>query len=126
MWKQDARRQRLRERSRVLFGGAQYRLEVGAAIADGDGIVCIKDLAEELGDPPGTGSVNAELKVLERAGLLARVDRERGERRVLLLRQGSGYWKFCQEARDVALGSRSGRSRRLGLDAARSRAAGGG
>jgi hypothetical protein len=125
MWKQDAKRRGLRERSRVLFGGAQYRLEVGAAIADGDGIVCIKDLAEELGDPPGTGSVNTELKVLERAGLLARVDRERGERRVFLRRQRSGYWKFCQEARDVALGSRSGRSRSGGLDAARSPEVGG-
>lgn len=106
MWKQDAGRQRLRERSRALFGGAQYRLEVGAAIADGDGIVCIKDLAEELGDPPGTGSVNTELKVLERSGLLERADRPRGERRVYLLRRESGYWKFCQEARGDALHSR--------------------
>src|SRR6266566_2268322 len=105
MWKQDASRLRLRERSRALFGGARYRLEVGAAIADGDGIVCIKDLADVLGDPPGTGSVNTELKVLERSGLLERVRRERGERRVYLLRRQSDYWKFCQEARDAALGA---------------------
>lgn len=102
MAKQDANRRRLRERSRALFGGAQYRLEVGAAIADGDGIVCITDLAELLGDPPGKGSVNTELKVLERSGLLHRVDRGRGERRVYLIRADSNYWKFCQEARDAA------------------------
>jgi len=109
---QDARRESLRDRSRALFGGAQYRLEVGAAIADSDGIVCIKDLAEMLGDPPGTGSVNTELKVLERSGLLQRARRERGERRVYLLRCESGYWKFCQEARDAALGVRRSPARR--------------
>jgi DNA-binding MarR family transcriptional regulator len=89
--------QELRSLSRALFGGAQYRLEVGRAIAVGDGLVCIKDLAEQLGDPPGSGSVNAELKILERAGLLARVPREKGERRVYLARQDSAYWSFCQE-----------------------------
>jgi DNA-binding MarR family transcriptional regulator len=87
----------IRAMSRALFGGAQYRIEVGCAIAAGDGLVCIKDLAEELGDPPGNGSVNAELKVLERAGLLVRTPRERGERRVYLARQESSYWSFCQE-----------------------------
>src|ERR671918_908427 len=87
----------LRSLSRALFGGAQYRLEVGRAIADGDGLVCIKDLAEQLGDPPGSGSVNAELKILERAGLLVRVPREKGERRVYLARQESTYWSLCQE-----------------------------
>ena len=87
----------LRSISRALFGGAQYRLEVGRAIADGDGLVCIKDLAEQLGDPPGSGSVNAELKILERAGLLVRVPRQKGERRIYLARQDSAYWSLCQE-----------------------------
>lgn len=111
MTRSDARRRAaLRERSRALFGGAQYRLEVGAAIADGDGVVCIKDLAQELGDPPGAGSVNTELKVLERAGLLVRVPRERGERRVYLMRQSSAYWKLCQELRDATTArARAGR-----------------
>jgi hypothetical protein len=86
----------VRSRSRALFG-AQYRVEVGAAIARSDGIVCIKELALQLGDPPGTGSVNAELKVLERAGLLARAPRPRGERHVYLLRQESAYWGLCAE-----------------------------
>lgn len=92
----------LRLRSRTLFGGANYRLEVGAAIADGDGIVCIKDLAAELGDPPGRGSVNTELKILERACLLIRGPSEPGNRRVFLLRQPSTYWQVCQEMRDAA------------------------
>jgi DNA-binding MarR family transcriptional regulator len=90
----------LRQRSRWLFG-AQYRVEVGAAIASGDGVVCIKDLAEELGDPPGMSSVNAELKVLERAGLLVRAPRQRGERRVYLLRQPSSYWGLCRELHEA-------------------------
>lgn len=89
--------QEQRSLSRALFGGAQYRLELGRAIADGDGLVCIKDLAEQLGDPPGSGSVNAELKVLERAGLLVRVPRTKGERRVYLAREDSAYWLLCQE-----------------------------
>lgn len=92
--------ERIRVLSGALFGGARYRVEVGAAIADGDGVVCIKDLAAELGDPPGTGSVNTELKVLERARLLVRAPRERAERRVFLLRQPSAYWTLCQELRD--------------------------
>ena len=92
----------LRRQSRALFGGARYRLEIGAAIADGDGIVCIKDLADELGNPPGSGSVNTELKVLERAGLLVRSPSEPGNRRVFLLRQPSAYWNMCQEMRDAA------------------------
>jgi hypothetical protein len=92
----------VRQLSRVLFGGAQYRMEVGAAIAAGDGVVCIKDLAAELGDPPGVGSVNTELKVLERAGLLVRTAPEEGERRVFLLRQESVYWQLCEELTSAA------------------------
>jgi peptidoglycan/xylan/chitin deacetylase (PgdA/CDA1 family) len=86
----------------VLFGGAQYRMEVGAAIAAGDGVVCIEDLAAELGDPPGVGSVNTELKVLERAGLLVRTAPEKGERRVFLLRPESVYWQLCEELTSAA------------------------
>jgi DNA-binding MarR family transcriptional regulator len=90
----------MRRRSRALFGGAQYRIEIGAAIADGDGITCISDLAADLGDPPGTASVNTELKVLERAGLLVRAAKTKGERRVFLIRQPSSYWALCKELRD--------------------------
>ena len=90
----------VRQRSRALFGGAQYRIEVGAAIADGDGITCLTDLAELFHGSPGTASVSLELKVLEAAGLLTRVPKAKGERRVFLTRQPSAYWRFCQEVRD--------------------------
>jgi hypothetical protein len=104
----------VRERSKALFG-AQYRVEVGAAIANGDGVVCLKDLAAELGDPPGVGSVNAELKVLERAGLLQRGPRDGSSRKVYLLRQASGYWDLCLELKgDVRVRrSSAGRTSRL-------------
>jgi hypothetical protein len=86
--------------SRTLFGGARYRIEVGAAIAESDGIVCMVDLVEVLGNPPGKSSVNTELKVLERAGLLSRPGL-RNDRRVDLLREPSPYWEMCRELRDT-------------------------
>jgi hypothetical protein len=88
-----------RELSQSLFGGARYRIEVGAAIAESDGLVCIVDLARRLGDPPGKGSVNTELKVFERAGLLTRPDKRRGGR-VWLLRQKSPFWDMCLKLRN--------------------------
>jgi hypothetical protein len=87
----------VRDLSRTLFGGAQYRLEIACAIAAGDGVVCIKDLAEVLGDPPGQGSVNTELKRLEQAGLLKRQPKSTGDRRVMLKREECGYWACCEE-----------------------------
>jgi hypothetical protein len=47
----------IRALSRALFGGAQYRVEIGRAIADGDGLVCIKDLTSLTSSAthPGTG-----------------------------------------------------------------------
>ncbi len=47
-----------------------------------------------LGDPPGKSSVNTELKVLERANLLARPSIE-GDRRIDLVRQDSPWWEMC-------------------------------
>lgn len=91
----------MRELSRSLFGGAQYRLELGAAISQGD-LVTIKDLAERLGDPPGTSSVNTELKVLEAAGLLQRVARIGSDRRVFLQAKQSSYWSTCRELVEYA------------------------
>jgi hypothetical protein len=99
-----------RKLSRTLFGGAQYRIEVGAAIAESDGIICMVDLVRLLGDPPGKSSVNAELKVLERANLLSRPD-IRHDRRIDLLRQDSAYWGMCLEFRE-ATANKLRRSRR--------------
>jgi hypothetical protein len=93
-----------RRLSHELFGGAQYRIEVGAAIAESDGTVCMADLVKQLGDPPGKSSVNAELKVLERAGLLTR-PAERHERRIELVREESPYWEMCSAVcKDTAVG----------------------
>jgi hypothetical protein len=89
-----------RELSRHLFGGAKYRIEVGAAIAESDGVVCMVDLIRQLGDPPGKSSVNTELKVLEKAGLLGRPD-ERRSGRIYLLRQDSPFWEMCRQLRDT-------------------------
>lgn len=59
--------------SKILFGGAQYRLEIGAAIA---GVVEFKyfsagDLSKQTGI--SKQSINHELRALEAAGLIARV-----------------------------------------------------
>jgi hypothetical protein len=91
---------RTRELSRHLFGGANYRVEVGAAIAESDGLICMVDLVRQLGDPPGKSSVNAELKVLEKAGLLGRPDERRGGR-IYLLREDSPFWEMCRQLRDA-------------------------
>jgi len=41
-----------------------------------------------------------ELKILERAGLLARAEKQQGERRVYLIPQPSLYWEMCRTIRD--------------------------
>jgi hypothetical protein len=102
-----------RELSHILFGGAQYRIEVGAAIAESDGIVCLVDLVRSLGDPPGKSSVNTELKVLERANLLARPN-TRTDRRVHLVRQESPWWEMCLGLRDATAKNAQRRKRRSG------------
>jgi len=99
-----------RKLSGTLFGGARYRIEVGATIAESDGTVCMVDLVKLLGDPPGKSSVNAELKVLERANLLSRPMTKR-DRRVELTRQDSLYWQMCLDLRDATATNRSLRRR---------------
>ena len=97
-----------RELSHHLLG-AQYRIEVGAAIAESDGIVCMVDLVKLLGDPPGKSSVNAELKVLERAKLLTRPNIKK-DRRIDLLRQDSPWWGMCLDLRDATAKKRRQRA----------------
>jgi hypothetical protein len=86
----------VRRLSRTLFGGARYRIEVAVAIASSDGMVCLTDLARAVGDPAGKGSVNVELKILERTGLLVRAEPLPGERRVFLIRRPSPYRELCR------------------------------
>jgi hypothetical protein len=98
-----------RELSQTLLG-AQYRIEVGAAIAESDGIVCMVDLVKLLGDPPGKSSVNVELKVLERAKLLTRPNIKK-DRRIDLIRQDSPWWDMCLGLRDATATKRTRRRR---------------
>ena len=87
----------VRHLSKTLFGGAQYRLEVGAHIAASkDGIVNTAGLARELGVV--AQSVNQELRLLESAGLITRLPRTGSERAVFFRREVSSYWAFCHEA----------------------------
>lgn len=80
--------------SRAVFGGATYRIEIGAAIADRD-IVNTAELAEDLGIV--RQSVNKELQILESVGLLTRPPRGEG-RKVFLMKEPSAYWEWCKEA----------------------------
>ena len=85
--------------SKLLFGGSQYRVEIGAAIADGFASakpVNTAELADEL--HVSRQSVNHELQLLERAGLLIRIEPDSG-RKVFFLVQESHYWEWCREAR---------------------------
>ena len=69
--------------------------EIGAALRAGETIT-IKDLASELGDPPGIPSVNTELKLLEAAGLVERLPKVRSDRRVFLRPVETPYWDTCR------------------------------
>lgn len=75
---------------------------MAAAIAEGDGLVNLTELADLLGNPPGTGSVGTELKILRRAGLLAPVKGRRSDRKKYLERLDSPLWQSCVWLRDHA------------------------
>jgi DNA-binding MarR family transcriptional regulator len=94
--------------SRALFSGAQYRIEVGVAIAQ-DQLVSTADLADRLG--LSRQSVNQELHLLERVGLIRRVAKTGSERKVFFVQEKSDYWAFCESAfRDAADLMRRGQS----------------
>ena len=88
----------MRALSRQLFGGAQYRIEVGAAVAERP-LANTTEIAADLGI--ARQSVNHELQVLEQAGLLSRTPIAAG-RKVFLVREDSHYWAMCLEARAQA------------------------
>jgi DNA-binding transcriptional ArsR family regulator len=82
--------------SKALFGGAQYRVEIGAAIGQAP-LVNTAELSEALG--LARQSVNQELRILEGIGLLIRTERSGDSgRKVYLMKQNSDYWAFCAEA----------------------------
>lgn len=99
----DSNLQRLRDLSRALFGGAMYRAEIGAAIADADPPICAKDLVEALGGAVDKATVSNEVKILKAAGILSSVRSEPGDRRKFLAPDvESAYWRLCQQLRQAA------------------------
>lgn len=86
--------------SRLLHGGARYRIEIGAAIKSRP-LVNTMELADELGLP--RQSVHQEIQVLERAGLLTRAP-QGSDRKVFFIPQPSAYWAWCVEAAQTAEG----------------------
>lgn len=98
----DAQRESLRDLSGALFGGARYRLEVGAVIDAHDRLANTSEIARILGDPPGKGGVDRELKILETAGLLGRVS-PKGKKPVYWQADASPYWKMCRHYWTIAV-----------------------
>ena len=87
----------IRELSVVMFG-QRLRLEIMARIAASeDGIVCLKDLASDLGASPS--SVQKPLKDLVAAGLLTPLPAGDSKRRFYQRTPSSG-WGFASELVD--------------------------
>jgi len=79
--------------SRLLFGN-QDRLLVAAAVAEAEaGSIYARNIAEQLGITDNR--VAPQLASLERAGLLVRLPRVGGERRVYYERVASSFWELC-------------------------------
>jgi DNA-binding IclR family transcriptional regulator len=80
--------------SEVLFG-QRYRLEAMVAIASAeDGLVCLTDLAQQLGIPPS--NLQNPLRDLVRCGLLSRLPPD-GSKRRYYQRNESLAWAFADE-----------------------------
>ena len=101
----ELQRESVRALSGVLFGGAQYRLEVCGALQSDERITAA-GLAERLGNPPGKASVHVEVQRLEQAGLLERLPRIPGDRHAYFRVHNSALWDAARElaaaAREVA------------------------
>jgi DNA-binding MarR family transcriptional regulator len=81
--------------SRQLFGN-QDRLVVAAAVAGAEpGTIYAHSLAEQLGMTDNR--VGPQLGNLEAAGLLVRLPKVGGERRVYFERVDSTFWNLCAE-----------------------------
>jgi DNA-binding transcriptional regulator GbsR (MarR family) len=88
--------------SKLVYGGAHYRVEVGALIADAQASkqpVNITEIAAALNLP--RQAVSNEFHLLEEAGLLRRTDPGSG-RKIFYLSEPSTHWDWCQEARASA------------------------
>jgi DNA-binding IclR family transcriptional regulator len=84
----------IRAISEVLFG-QRYRLEAMVAVASAeDGLVCLTDLAQQLGIPPS--NLQGPLRDLVRCGLLSRLPLD-GSKRRYYQRNESLAWAFSNE-----------------------------
>ncbi len=82
----------VRERSKILLGSL-YRLEVAAAIAEANpGVVHTRGLADQLG--LSDNLVRAEILHFEKAGLLLRLPRPKGQQQQDFERMPSVYWQM--------------------------------
>jgi DNA-binding MarR family transcriptional regulator len=88
------RQEHIRALSEVLFG-QRYRLEAMVAIASApDGLVCLIDLAQQLGLTPS--NLQKPLRDLTKCGLLSRLPPGDSKRRYYQ-RQESLAWAFAVE-----------------------------
>lgn len=86
----------VRDLSAEIFGGAGYRLEIWAALRSGEQF-SQTDLAVLLGDPPGKGSISAEVNKLKRAGLVTELKRPAGDRHRYYLPRSCSVWDAARE-----------------------------
>ena len=91
--------QALRQLSRDAFGQT-YRLEIMLAVAESpDGLICLTDLAQELGIP--TSNVQLALQSLLKTDLVAKLPRG-DSRRKHYIRNPSAAWEWARQMRDLA------------------------
>lgn len=91
--------QALRQLSRDAFGQT-YRLEVMLAVAEStDGLICLTDLAQELGI--SVSNVQLALQSLVKTDLVARLPRGDSRRRHYV-RNPSAAWDWARQMRDLA------------------------
>lgn len=90
---QTAKSAASRKLSGLVFGGAQYRIEVVAEISARGLVANTAEIAEALELTPQT--VNNELRKLEAAGLLQRTEPQ--GQKVFYVGAKSGLWALCEE-----------------------------
>jgi hypothetical protein len=91
-----AQRDAVRAVSAVLFGGAQYRLEICGALESGERVTAV-GVADRLAFPPSKASVHIELQRLVQAGLLRRLNKIPGDRHTYLQVESSQLWQCARE-----------------------------
>jgi hypothetical protein len=90
----ETERERVREMSKLMFGNAD-RLDVAIAVASApDGVVSATDLQWKL--QLANNRVGAQLRVLQRAGLLQEAPVSGPRRMRMFVRVESPFWDLCR------------------------------